>query len=1353
LSKNDKSDLNSARIPASAADIDSALQWFAQSAMHHKDWVRSLVLPDFTPQNDATMRTAVNTLRAAGFTVTEISGPELFRQADYLWDLAIKNATFGRPVASKVELDIGGADFLFVSHTEAPESPHHLWYLFHYVVYARALAGKPSVFTTALGLDEFIVYGAGCEDLEYIGRKITWEKLVWFLQASAVDLQLFCQLKQEGLPIMLATEYSLFKALVERNLKPIAQHTLGQYVLDIAMIDKEHKLDIECDLFHRIDASASQAQTAKKNLVLVSDGWQVLRFTASEVLSNVNACADAVEEVWQQGRKKSAFGRLISGQSSPVIAELPIDDDTQRLVIAYGAGPAAVVGGAGTGKTSCAIHRVAFLIAQGVNPERILVVSYTGETIKHFKTELEKLAEKQNAQKVNCYTWHDLGLKILKENLTAIKRKLPLKTESNPQKVIQRLLAKYKKELDPATLELSEELDEFAVAELISLYKANLVTSRYVRDKGKGNIDELVAKVFQAYEDQLQKSNKIDKDDQVTLAAQLLADNQEVRARYQYQYDHVIVDEYQDATAAGDLLVRLLAYPQDGLFFFGDEDEAIYETKGGLPRLMAEMSIRLPNARCFTVEQNWRSHPAIIEHACQLTAQLGRRRIVKTMRSGWGSAPQSAIVGPLRFESERAEANWVADEVGLLLDTGRKPEDIAILYRYHRFALIIEEALSRKGIRCLASHPETGLVPDEVGDAMAFLRLVMDPDGPKARESFERICQLRENAVDPKLSTDIARFAEMNNLSYLKAIEIYSEASAKSSLHEIEELVRTIRNINYQKLTPAESIAFLKRSQRLGDYYKSQKVPPGVNYEPLRALTELEEEARQYKTVAEFVKSHVSSRQGGAADAAPAAVSVLTVHESKGKEFPVVFLVCLADGLFPSNSSNDEEEERRLFYVAMTRAREVLYLSFPDEFSKTTLQPSPFLAEAGLPFIPPPEDLNVAPPLQTAPQQEVALPPSMQAGGAPLAVPSPPNLSQNLSSPNVPPTNLTAPVYAAPPSPAHAQAAGPTEAERPVPFRSGAEESALVPVMPPPPATMLPGQAAAVTGEIRTPAAALPDTTNDADKILNQAQDKLADGPEQGTKLKSLDELLNDVQPSAEAEIVSPLHAAEGVLLLGTASGALNPVPSDEAQRSLQSEPVSAANVSPPPNEPSNQAAIVNYIEQHPNDYWKQIETQPSLIPQQSGPPTFAPKPGDQLPVAGAGPNYPGGNGGNTGSYPAQSQSGPQTAAQIPPGSIPVWCSSCGSAIEFGSRFCGECGALSHTSAAPQLRSCRLCGAPLDGDAKFCGECGSVQHDVNAHAQQAQAAGHTQYAQPPGFPGGAPTQRGWVVKLLKFLED
>ena len=165
---------------------------------------------------------------------------------------------------------------------------------------------------------------------------------------------------------------------------------------------------------------------------------------------------------------------------------------------------------------------------------------------------------------------------------------------------------------------------------------------------------------------------------------------------------------------------------------------------------------------------------------------------------------------PSRKDRKR---NGVANEIQALLDSGRHPQDIAILYRYNRYASMVEEALFRKGIKCLTTNPDSTMVPDEVADVMAFLRLVMDPDGPKARESFERVCQLRSKEVDPKLFGTIASFAEANNLSFLKAVEIYSEAVADQSCQDVGQLVLIIRTMNHENLPPAETIALLKRTQ------------------------------------------------------------------------------------------------------------------------------------------------------------------------------------------------------------------------------------------------------------------------------------------------------------------------------------------------------------------------------------------------------------------------------------------------------------------------------------------------------------------------------------------------------------
>ncbi|MBN8662305.1 MAG: UvrD-helicase domain-containing protein [Candidatus Obscuribacter phosphatis] len=954
-----RSDQSPNRMPPQPGESRDAVHWFVDSLGLYQGSARGLFLSDYSEDQEALIESAVINFKSRGVKSLVIAGEMLYKQADYLYQHAAAQTTFGRPLLSQLELDMIDADVLIVTDLVAPETPQQLWYFYHHLLYPRAMAQKPLILTTPLSLDEFLSYGAACDDLEYAGRRVTWEKVAWLMDGMLIDLHHFRMLKGENLPPMLKAEYFLYKALVSRGLVVTPQYVLGDYMLDFAMVERGNKLAVECDLLASLDNPNARSSEAKRTLVLLSDGWKLLRFTVVDLLANLMDCVDAVADVWVTGRKKSPSGRLVSGQASSHLVDLPVEDDIERRAITYGAGPIAITGGAGTGKSTCVARRVAHLLSQGVNPERILVISHSTESARSLRAELENLIDKPSLQRLHFHSWNELGLKLLKENTSAIKRKPPLKVEGNPQRVIQRLLTKYKRDLDQMTLEMAEELEEFTLASLISLYKANLITPKHVKDRAKNSVDELVARVYQGYEEQLQKSNKIDRDDMVTMAAQLLADNADIRARYQYQFEFVLVDEYQDANAAADLLLRMLALPQDNLFISGDEDQSIYESKGSLPKLIAEVSLRLPNARCFVLENNWRSHPDIVELANRLLTGMSRRRIRKEMVPGWEMSGDRAVVGPQLAETEAAEAEWVAAEIESLLAGGRNPQDIAILYRYNRYASLVEEALFRRGIKCLTTNPDSTMVPDEVADIMAFLRLVMDPDGPKARESFERVCQLRTKEVDPRLFNTIASFAEANNLSFLKAVEIYSEAVADQSCQDLEQLVRIIRTMNHENLPPAETIALLKRTQRLSEYYKAVKVPPGVNYEPMRKLTQLEEEARKFKTVGDFVRSQTSPKV--AEGQAEPLVFILSLHESKGKEFPIVFLTGMAEGLFPSETASDPEEERRLCYLGMTRAKDMLYVSYPGKFNDVVLAPSRFLLETMQDATPRPVSVAAAP--------------------------------------------------------------------------------------------------------------------------------------------------------------------------------------------------------------------------------------------------------------------------------------------------------------------------------------------------------------------------------------------------------
>lgn len=939
-------------MPPQPTDCRDAIHWFVDNYGLYTGSVRGLFISDFTPDHEAYLESAIINLRSRGVEPFAVLGDQLYIQSKLLYQQAAERSQFGQPMASQLELDLLGAEVAIIKELEAPLAPQDLWYLYHYVLYLRALFGKATIITTPLGVDEFIAYGTECEDFEFAGRKVTWDKFVWLLEASLIDLHQFRQVKTEGLPPMLKAEYSLFNAIKEREMPVIAQQVLGDYVLDMAIADRDNRLAIEVDTLASLDPDVPNSGEAKKNLVLLSDGWKILRFTTSEILDDLIMCVDAVEQTWTQGRKKVATGRLLSGRAQAKIPELPVDDDNQKLAITHGAGPVAITGGAGTGKSSCITHRVGYLLAQGVCPERILVFSHSDETVNQLKKQMTVLSDAATVARLNFSNWRDLGMKILKENATAIKRKPPLKVESNHQRVLERVFKKVKKELDPMTLELLEEnIDELSLGLLLSIYKANLITPAQVEARADTDAAKLVARVFEQYEDQLKKSNKVDSDDMVSLTAQLLADDVDVRSKYEHKYEFVLVDEYQDCTAAQDLMARLLAAPQDNLFLAGDEDEAIYQAKGALPHELSKISLRLPNARCHILDKNWRSHPAIVDHSKNLSGALTRKTLRKDMVPGFGQAATSAIIGPQKCKNELEEAEWVANEVEIIIGSGRRPADILLLWRHQKYAALLEEALYRKNIRCLTSGLAVDAIPDEVGDVMAFLRLVMDPDGPKARASFERFCQLKSREMDQKLSklsNTIASFAEANNLSFLKAIEIYHDATADSSCEDLAQLVRIVRTMNQENLPPAQTIGLLKRTQRLHDLYSSVKIPAGVVYEPMRKVEQLEEEAREYKTVAEFVKAKQELMQPAENAGEDASVHIKSFEDSKGTEYPIVFLPGMAEGLMPFSEAADLEEERRLCYVGMTRGREFLYISYPEEFEGNSLPPSPFLVEARL---------------------------------------------------------------------------------------------------------------------------------------------------------------------------------------------------------------------------------------------------------------------------------------------------------------------------------------------------------------------------------------------------------------------
>ncbi|MBX9769933.1 MAG: UvrD-helicase domain-containing protein, partial [Candidatus Obscuribacterales bacterium] len=589
------------------------------------------------------------------------------------------------------------------------------------------------------------------------------------------------------------------------------------------------------------------------------------------------------------------------------------------------------------------------------------------ETMSPIRSLLKARLDSELFEKLSLYSWRELGEKILSENLTAIKRKNSLKIEFQPHKVLQRLLVKHLKELDPAIVDLSKGLDEFTISSIIALYKARMISAKKAKDDARDKMSEIVAKIYLAYEEQLQRSNKIDENDFVSQAVYLLLDRSDIRVRYQNQFDYVLIDELQDATPAEDMLARIIAGPQDNLFVAGDDDQAILSQSGGSPKLLSEISHRSPWTKCYLLAKNWRSDSQITEKSALVLSLFDARGIQKGLISGWQKTNKPAVVGPQKYANEREEIDEVAKEIGALISLGHKPKDIAVITRQGRYRELMENALRRKGVVFTTRERPEGFAPNERLDMLSYLRLICDPDGPRAKEDFERICQIRYKDVDPKIASTIASFAEANNLSFMRAVEIYSEATADKACRELEQLVRVIRNMHQEKLPPAETIALLKRTQRLNDHYSSFRVPPDVYYEPMSTIGELEIAAKDFLTVNDFLKYLSASRDLVVPDETTGGVAVLSVQETKGKEFPAVFLVGLSQGTFPCTENCDLEVEKKLFYVALTRAQAVLYLSFAAEVKDVPQEPSEYLQHLGYFLVDKPQAVETVAPKAVAP--------------------------------------------------------------------------------------------------------------------------------------------------------------------------------------------------------------------------------------------------------------------------------------------------------------------------------------------------------------------------------------------------
>lgn len=597
----------------------------------------------------------------------------------------------------------------------------------------------------------------------------------------------------------------------------------------------------------------------------------------------------------------------------------------QRQAVTHSGGPLLILAGAGSGKTRVLTYRIAYLVQEcGVKPHQIIAITFTNKAAREMQERLADLVPNSRGMWVS--TFHSACMRMLRRDgeRVGLGKNFVIYDTSEQLTLIRESLH-----------DLSITHDRFKPAmvhALISRAKNDLKSPEdYAREAGD-YIEETVSSVYKLYQRKLLLNNAVDFDDLLWLTVELLQKNADVRVGYQEQFRHILVDEYQDTNRAQYELVRLLAAKHRNLMVVGDDDQSIYAFRGANLRNILDFEDDFPDATVIKLEQNYRSSQNILDAANAVVANnVGRKQ-----KRLWTANQEGDLVQVFSADDERDEANQVADEIELLHSQGRSYDDIAILYRTNAQSRVIEEAFLRKDIPYTMYRGVEFYKRREIRDIIAYLRLLINPaDGA----SFMRIVNVPRRGIGTTTLQRLTDYAEAHELPLLLAAE---QASSISSLGKApaNKLLAFVEQVAlWRGMTEYLNVAELVEALLDKTGYQASLEAEGKDPESLARLENLQEfisVAKEFclrnpESGLDDFLAGIELLSDADTQAEGEAVHMLTLHTAKGLEFPVVFLTGLEEGIFPHSralADEDElEEERRLCYVGITRAKERLYLA------------------------------------------------------------------------------------------------------------------------------------------------------------------------------------------------------------------------------------------------------------------------------------------------------------------------------------------------------------------------------------------------------------------------------------------
>lgn len=622
-------------------------------------------------------------------------------------------------------------------------------------------------------------------------------------------------------------------------------------------------------------------------------------------------------------------------------------NDAQKEAVLTVDGPLLILAGAGSGKTKALTHRIAYLIAhEGVWPEQILAVTFTNKAAREMRERLSHLLGQENTRNFMPWmgTFHGICVRLLRidGHFVGVPSNFVIYDEDDRQGLIKQAMKQ---------LSISDkEIKVRAISTAISSAKNELVTPDDYEGTAQFPYQQAISKVYRKYEEMRRAAGALDFDDLLIETVRLMREHSDVRSKWREKFRYILIDEYQDTNAAQYALVKLLVNDDRNIAVVGDDWQSIYSWRGADFTNILNFERDFVGAKVIKLEQNYRSTGSILDAAHNVIT----KNIQRTDKKLWTAAGSGSPVRVHATQDESEEAALVAGMISSQAAIGtRKYSDVAVLYRTNAQSAPLERAFVRFGIKYRIVGGTRFYDRKEVKDILAYLKVAVQPND---RMSFSRIVNVPTRGVG---ATSLEKFLEWQAASgfdIIAALVNVNQSSsitprAKKALVELGEIIRGIQALIIDK-TPSEVVEKLIKRTGYEEYILDGTPQAEDRQENLGALIS---DAQSFATVEEFLEEAalLSSTDGSADDNE---VTLMTLHAAKGLEFPVVYMVGMEEGILPHArvyevGPAELEEERRLCYVGMTRAKEELHLIYAYSrltFGQRSYQPvSRFIADMG----------------------------------------------------------------------------------------------------------------------------------------------------------------------------------------------------------------------------------------------------------------------------------------------------------------------------------------------------------------------------------------------------------------------